>query len=74
MNNALREAIFELGRHIRYIAFGDGQRIETAEREGITGASDGDSDFFEELLVNPALLTLARQRGELDCAALVEQT
>lgn len=70
MNNALREAIFEVGPHIRYVAFGDGQRIETTEREGITGASDADSDFFEELLVNPALLTLARQRGELDCGGL----
>jgi hypothetical protein len=35
-----------------------------------TAASDVGSDFFEELLVNPALLTLARQRGELDCGGL----
>jgi hypothetical protein len=28
------------------------------------------SDFFEELLVNPTLLTIARQRGNLDCGGL----
>ena len=28
------------------------------------------SDFFEELLVNPTLLTIARQRGNLDCSGL----
>jgi hypothetical protein len=70
MNDALRDAIFSLGPHIRYVAFGDGQRVETAQRDGLADASDAGSDFFEELLVNPALLTLARQRGELDCGGL----
>jgi hypothetical protein len=70
MDTALRDAIFDLGPHIRYVAFGDGQRVETAQRDGIADASDAGSDFFEELLVNPALLTLARQRGELDCGGL----
>jgi hypothetical protein len=70
MNTALREAIFGLGPHIRYVAFGDGQRVETAQRDGIADASEGGSDFFEELLVNPTLLTLARQRGDLDCGGL----
>jgi hypothetical protein len=70
MDTALRDAIFGLGPHIRYVAFGDRQRVETAQRDGIADASDAGSDFFEELLVNPALLTLARQRGELDCGGL----
>jgi hypothetical protein len=70
MNTALREAIFGFGPHIRYVAFGDGQHVETAQRDGIADASDTGSDFFEELLVNPALLTLARQRGDLDCGGL----
>lgn len=52
------------------MAFGDGQRVETAQREALADASDAGSDFFEELLVNPTLLTLARQRGELDCGGL----
>jgi hypothetical protein len=70
MNATLRQAIFDLGPQIRYVAFGEGQRVETAQRDGIADASDASSDFFEELLVNPTLLTLARQRGELDCGGL----
>jgi hypothetical protein len=70
MNTTLRDAIFSLGPHIRYVAFGDGQRVETAQRDAIADASGAGSDFFEELLVNPMLLTLARQRGDLDCCGL----
>jgi hypothetical protein len=66
----LGDAIFALGPHVRYVAWGEGQRVETAQRDGIADASDASSDFFEELLVNPTLLTLARQRGELDCGGL----
>jgi hypothetical protein len=67
---ALREAIFGIGPHIRYVAFAEGQHVETAQRDGISDASEASSDFFEELLVNPTLLLLARQRGELDCGGL----
>jgi hypothetical protein len=69
-NTRLRDAIFDLGPHIRYVAFGSGQDVDLFEREGLANASDAGSDFFEELLVNPTLLTLARQRGELDCGGL----
>jgi hypothetical protein len=69
-NTGLRDAIFELGPHVRYVAFGSGQNVELQQREGLANASDAGSDFFEELLVNPTLLTLARQRGELDCGGL----
>jgi hypothetical protein len=70
MNAPIRDAIFGLGPHIRYVAFGDGQHVETAQREGLAHASDAGSDFYEELLVNPTLLALARQRGDLDCGGL----
>jgi hypothetical protein len=70
MHGDLREAIFALGPHIRYVAFAAGQQVTTAQREGVAEASAANSDFFEELLVNPALLTLARQRGDLDCGGL----
>jgi hypothetical protein len=69
-NTWLGDAIFELGPHVRYVAFGSGQDVELLHREGLANASDAGSDFFEELLVNPTLLTLARQRGELDCGGL----
>jgi hypothetical protein len=70
VSDDLREAIFALGPHIRYVALGTGQEVTTAQRDDLAEASSGSSDFFEELLVNPALLTLARQRGELDCGGL----
>jgi hypothetical protein len=44
--------------------------VSAAQRDGVSAASSGGSDFFEELIVNPALLTLARQRGDLDCGGL----
>jgi hypothetical protein len=66
----LEQALFALGDHVRYVAFGVGQDVHTAQREDIDEASDKGSDFFEELLVNPTLLTIARQRGELDCGGL----
>lgn len=70
MSDTLRDAIFALGAHVRYVAFARGQEIATSQRDGVAGASDASSDFFEELLVNPALLTLTRRRGELDCGGL----
>jgi hypothetical protein len=66
----LSDAIFALGPHIRYVAYGSGQSIELSQREGVLDASGAASDFFEELLVNPTLLTIARQRGNLDCGGL----
>ena len=66
----MQRDIFGLGRHVRYVAIGEGQDISTAERDALSGASDSGSDFYEELLVNPALITLASQRGELDCGGL----
>jgi hypothetical protein len=63
-------AIMELTPEIRYAALASGQDVAMRQREDLEGASASDSDRFEELLVNPALLTLARQRGEIDCGGL----
>jgi hypothetical protein len=65
--DSARGAIFALGPHIRYVAFARGQAVDLAQRAGVIDASDAGSDFFEELFVNPALLTLAKRRGDLDC-------
>lgn len=65
----LRQALFA-NSAVRYAAVGEGQQIETIARDELADSSDASSDFFEELFVNPALLTLARQRGELDCGGL----
>jgi hypothetical protein len=66
----ITQAVFRLGSQVRYVALGQGQDITTAQREGVQAPSESGSDFYEELLVNPALLTLARQRGNLDCGGL----
>jgi hypothetical protein len=66
----LGDAIFALGPQVRYVAFGSGQEVDKRERADIRDASSSESDFYEELLVNPTLLALARQRGELDCGGL----
>jgi hypothetical protein len=63
-------AVFALGSHIRYVAVAAGQEVTTNQRDDLAQASAASSDFYEELLVNPTLLTLARQRGELDCGGL----
>ena len=64
------EVIFALGPHVRYVGFGSGQEVDMRQRAEVRDGSSSESDFFEELLVNPTLLALARQRGELDCGGL----
>jgi hypothetical protein len=40
------------------------------ERPGLVGASSAESDRYEELLVNPTVLTLIERRGRIDCGGL----
>lgn len=65
--NKDQEVIFALSKDIRYVAIYRAGKLDLAERAGLDGASDSESDKYEELLVNPALLTLAKQRGDIDC-------
>lgn len=66
----ITQAVFRLGSQVRYVSVGQGQSVSTAQREDVQAPSASGSDFYEELLVNPALLTLAQQRGNLDCGGL----
>lgn len=52
---------------IRYVAVYLGGKLEFAAKRDTEGASSSESDRYEELLVNPGILTLARQRGNIDC-------
>jgi len=63
-------AVFKLSEQVRYAAVGRGQSITTRQRSGLTDPTTTESDRYEELLVNPTLLTLVRQRGEIDCGGL----
>lgn len=64
------EDIFALSDEIRYVAVYRDDKLESRSREGTIGASGIESDRYEELLVNPTLLTLAAQRGNIDCGGL----
>lgn len=66
----LISSVFALGPQIRYVAVASGQEVETRQRPDLSSASSSESDRFEELLVNPALVLLARQRGDIDCGGL----
>ncbi len=65
----LRWLLFEEAS-IRYVARLHEGRVETASRPERSGASSAESDKYEELIVNPTLMTLLRQRGEIDCGGL----
>jgi hypothetical protein len=66
----LVRAVFALGTQIRYVAVANGQHVTMRQRTDVVAASSSESDRFEELLVNPALLVLTRQRGDIDCGGL----
>jgi hypothetical protein len=68
--DSLAGALFAASPAVRYVAVGRGQDVELRERPGLSDASSSGSDRYEELLVNPTQLTLARQRGEIDCGGL----
>lgn len=61
------DRIFAVAPSIRYVALYRDGELTSRQRDGVAGASASESDRYEELFVNPTLLTLARQRGNLDC-------
>jgi hypothetical protein len=64
------DKIFALSQSIRYVAIYDNGRLESKSKSGTFGASSSESDRYEELLVNPTLLKLSSQRGNIDCGGL----
>lgn len=66
----LPDSLFALSSDIRYVALRIGDRLGLQQRDGISEASSSESDRYEELLVNPTLLTLVGERGRIDCGGL----
>ena len=64
------DKIFDLSASIRYVAIYHGQELQSKSKANTAGASDSETDKYEELLVNPTLLKLASQRGNIDCGGL----
>jgi hypothetical protein len=65
--NGLIDALFDLTLAVRYVAIYSHGQLSLRQRPDLSLASAPESDRYEELLVNPTLLTLTRQRGEIDC-------
>jgi len=61
------EEMFELSKDIRYVAVYHQGKLTTSARPDLRAASSSESDKYEELIVNPTLLTLVKQRGDIDC-------
>ncbi|CAO4145573.1 Roadblock/LAMTOR2 domain-containing protein [Methylorubrum thiocyanatum] len=61
------DKIFELSTSIRYVALYLDGKLLAKQRKDLIDASSSESDRYEELLVNPILLKLAKQRGDIDC-------
>jgi hypothetical protein len=63
----LKKTIFSLTKDIRYVAIYVNGNLISSERPCIKNTSSSDSDKYEELIVNPTLLKLVTQRGNIDC-------
>lgn len=59
--------IFALSRDIRYVAMYRRGKLVSEVAPNLKNTSSSESDKYEELIVNPTLLLLAKQRGNIDC-------
>ena len=59
--------IFLVSESIRYVAVYHEGELHTRVKPGVQAQSASESDKYEELLVNPTLLSLAERRGRIDC-------
>jgi hypothetical protein len=59
--------IFGLSSAVRYVSVYCSGKLESRQRDNLSTASQSESDKYEELLVNPTILTLVNQRGNIDC-------
>ena len=66
----LMAALFDLTPDVRYVAVYRRGELSLRQRPDLTLASAPESDRYEELLVNPTVLTLTRQRGDIGCGGL----
>lgn len=67
---ALKNKIFTISSEIRYVAIYANGKLISGEKSSIKNTSSPESDKYEELIVNPTLLKLVTQRGNIDCGGL----
>ena len=68
--NPIASSLFDRLPVVRYVATYVEGKLELHQRPGLANASASESDKYEELIVNPTLLKLLTQRGEIDCGGL----
>ena len=61
------QKLFDADRAIRYVALYINGALVSRQRPGLENTSASESDKYEELIVNPTLLMLVKQRGNIDC-------
>jgi hypothetical protein len=66
----LLNEILQHSTNVRYVALYQDGVLYARQRETVHKPSRADSDYYEEILVNPTLLLLASQRGNIDCGGL----
>src|SRR5262245_25682585 len=64
------DTLLALDPTVRYVAVYRNNHLGMRTRTCLTNESAAESDRYEELLVNPTLLALTRQRGAIDCGGL----
>jgi hypothetical protein len=68
--NKIIDELFTSFIDIRYVAIYTNNELVYKQKQQTLDSSSSDTDKYEELLVNPTLLTTARQRGNIDCGGL----
>jgi hypothetical protein len=68
--DSLVAEIFAASPDVRYVALYRANALSMWQRPGVIGEGSNETDRYEELFVNPALLKLTTQRGNLDCGGL----
>ncbi|MEL6975313.1 MAG: hypothetical protein AAGL29_07955 [Bacteroidota bacterium] len=69
-SDSIIETLFKEFGDIRYVAIYLDHELVFQQRDKTENTSSTETDTYEELLVNPTLLKLASQRGNIDCGGL----
>ncbi len=64
------EEVFALSEDIRYAAVYLSGKLRSVSRPNLSAASSWESDKYEEIIVNPTMLELLRQRANIDCGGI----
>lgn len=66
----LIDACFAASPNVRYVAAYLGGEVGLRSRADVQLLGSNESDQYEEIIVNPTLLKLVMQRGNIDCGGV----